>query len=48
MERIDELPTRNGIIIEKGIVLAQPVLEKNQELVRNYLNYWMLYPDLLT
>ena len=38
---------RDGIPIEKGIVLTQSFLDANQELFTKYLNYWILYPDAL-
>ena len=37
---------RDGIPIEKGVVLTRQFLDANQELFTNYLNYWILYPDL--
>ena len=37
---------RDGIPIEKGIVLTKEYLDSNQELFTKYLNYWILYPDL--
>lgn len=37
---------RDGIPIEKGVVLTKEYLDANQELFTNYLNYWLLYPDL--
>ena len=36
---------RDGIPIEKGVVLTKQFLDANQELFTNYLNYWLLYPD---
>lgn len=36
---------RDGIPIEKGVVLTQSFLDNNQELLTRYLNYWLLYPD---
>ena len=47
---IDGLPTavmRDGIPIEKGVVLTKEYLDNNQELFTKYLNLWILYPDLL-
>lgn len=43
---LDELPTREGHILEKGVVLTSDFLNKNADLVHQYLNFWMLYPDL--
>jgi len=37
---------RDGIPIEKGVVLTKEFLDANQELFTNYLNHWLLYPDL--
>ena len=37
---------RDGIPIEKGVVLTKDFLDTNEELFTNYLNYWLLYPDL--
>ena len=37
---------RDGIPIEKGVVLTKEFLDSNQELFTSYLNYWLLYPDL--
>ena len=44
---IDEPVLRDGIPIEKGIVLTTEFLDSNQELFTRYLNLWILYPDLL-
>ena len=35
------------IPVEKGVVLTRNFLDSNQNLFTNYLNYWLLYPDLL-
>jgi len=37
---------RDGVPIEKGVVLTKEFLDANQELFTSYLNYWLLYPDL--
>ena len=37
---------RDGIPIEKGIVLTKEFLDDNQALLTRYLNLWILYPDL--
>lgn len=42
----EELVLRDGIPIEKGIVLTQSYLDNNRELFTKYLNLWILYPDL--
>ena len=42
----DNIVMRNGLPIEKGIVLTREYLDKNAALLQQYLNYWMLYPDL--
>lgn len=38
---------REGIPIEKSVVLTQEFLNNNKQLFTKYLNYWILYPDLL-
>lgn len=38
---------KEGIPVEKGVVLTRNFLDSNQNLFTNYLNYWLLYPDLL-
>lgn len=43
----DELAFRDGIPIEKGVTLTKNFLDANQELFTNYLNAWILSPDLL-
>lgn len=37
---------RDGIPIEKGIVLSRDWLDSNAELNKAWLNHWLLYPDL--
>lgn len=37
---------RDGIALEKGVVLTKQFLDDNQTLFTSYLNYWLLYPDL--
>lgn len=37
---------RDGIPIEKGVILTKDFLDSNQELFTKYLNLWILYPDL--
>ena len=37
---------RDGVPIEKGVVLTKEFLDANQELFTGYLNYWLMYPDL--
>ena len=37
---------RDGIPIEKGVVLTKEFLDSNKELFTQYLNLWILYPDL--
>ena len=43
---MEPLSMRDGIPIEKGIVLTRDYLDDNQELFTKYLNLWILYPDL--
>ena len=47
MNEFDEIATRDGIPIEKGIVLTREYLDANQELFTKYLDLWLRYPDLL-
>ena len=43
---MSEIVIREGIPIEKGIVLTREFLDANQELFTKYLNLWIMYPDL--
>ena len=43
---MDNAILRDGIPIEKGVVLTKQFLDDNQSLFTSYLNYWLLYPDL--
>lgn len=45
MER--KIEYRDGIPIEKGVVLTTQFLDDNQELFTQYLNLWLRSPDLL-
>ena len=38
---------RDGIPIEKGVILTKDYLDANQELFTKYLNLWILSPDIL-
>ena len=38
---------REAIPVEKGVVITEDFLEKNEELFQKYSQYFMLYPDLL-
>lgn len=40
-----EAVLRDGIPIEKGVVLTRDFLDDNEKLFTKYLNYWLLYPD---
>lgn len=42
----EEIELREGIPIEKGVVLTRDYLDANQELFTKYLNLWILYPDI--
>ena len=42
----NEIVLRDGVPIEKGIILTKTFLDNNQELFTKYLNLWILYPDL--
>ena len=46
MNEGQELILRNGIPIEKGVVLTKDFLNANKELFTKYLNFWIIYPDL--
>ena len=46
MNDFQEVAMRDGIPIEKGIVLTKEYLDNNQELFTKYLNLWIKYPDL--
>ena len=41
----EELQYKDGIPIEKGIVLTKEFLDRNEKLFTKYLNFWILYPD---
>ena len=41
-----EIALRDGIPIEKGIMLTREFIDSNKELITKYLNLWILYPDL--
>lgn len=43
---MNELAIRDGIPIEKGVVLTRSFLDDNAELFTRLLNLWILYPDL--
>ena len=42
----NKLFLKDGIPVEKGVVLTKEFLDANKELFTSYLNYWLLYPDL--
>ena len=44
--RINEGTLREGIPVEKGVVLTQEFLEQNEELIQKYCNYFLKNPDL--
>ena len=44
---MDNAILRDGIPIEKGVVLTKQFLDDNQELFVKYLNLWILYPDIM-
>lgn len=46
MNKFGEVAMRDGIPIEKGIVLTREFLDANHELFTKYLNLWILYPDI--
>lgn len=43
---MSEVIMRDGIPIQKGVVLTHSYLDDNQQLFTKYLNLWLLYPDL--
>jgi len=47
MNDFTEIVTRDGIPVEKGVVLTREYLDANQELFTKYLDLWIRYPDLL-
>ena len=42
-----EIVSRDGVPIEKGVILTKEFLDNNEVLFTRYLNLWLLYPDLL-
>ena len=47
MNDFQEVLSRDGIPIEKGVVLTREYLDSNEELFTKYLDLWIRYPDLL-
>ena len=47
MSDFGEVIMRDGIPVEKGVVLTREYLDSNQELFTKYLDLWIRYPDLL-
>lgn len=41
-----KLESRYGIYIEKGVELTSSFLDENEEVIKQWLNHWMMYPDL--
>ena len=41
-----EIILKDGVQLEKGVVLTREYLDKNEELFTKYLNFWLMYPDL--
>lgn len=39
---------KDGIVIDKGIVLTAENVETNKEVYEKWLQHWMMYPDLWT
>lgn len=37
---------RNGVILEKSVMLTKEKLEKNRKLIERYVAMWTVYPDL--
>lgn len=42
---MNEAILKDGIPIQKGIVLTKQFLDRNQQLFTKYLNFWIQYPD---
>ena len=42
----DKIGRREGIVIEKGVVLTDDYLEKNQKLFERYCQTFSAYPDV--
>ena len=47
MNEFQQVLMRDGIPVEKGIVLTREYLDANEELFTKYLDLWIRYPDLL-
>ena len=47
MNDFGEVAMRDGIPVEKGVVLTHEYLDANEELFTKYLDLWIRYPDLL-
>ena len=43
----NDVTLRDGIPIEKGVVLTREYLDSNETLFTKYLDLWIRYPDLL-
>ena len=43
----NDITLRDGIPIEKGVVLTREYLDSNEILFTKYLDLWIRYPDLL-
>ena len=41
-----EVILKDGVQLEKGVILTREYLDKNEELFTKYLNLWLMYPDL--
>lgn len=37
---------KDGIVLEKGVVITHDFLERNEELIRQYVQFFSAYPDL--
>lgn len=37
---------KDGIELRKGVTLTQQFLNENEEIIKKWLNFWLLYPDL--
>lgn len=37
---------REGVEVEKGVILTEPYLEEHQSIIEKYMNFFSVYPDL--
>ena len=44
--RVNKVLMRDGIELEKGVLITEPWMEKNEELLNDYWSIWSAYPDI--